>query len=100
MIAVLQPLQGRARQISDAAKSAERDGQHGMLEPCYVSFPSADIEVKIALTGFATSVEYEGSTFVRKVWDGRANLAELEVDGPAGHLEVLSLRLYDSQASQ
>lgn len=32
---------------------------------------------------------------VRKVWDGRANLVELQADGPAGHLEALSLRLYD-----
>ena len=29
-----------------------------------------------------------GTTVVRKVWEGRANLVELVVDGPAGHLEV------------
>jgi hypothetical protein len=32
------------------------------------------------------------------VWEGRANLVELEVDGPAGHLEGLSLRLYDPES--
>jgi hypothetical protein len=37
----------------------------------------------------------EGTTVVRKVWNGRGNLAELEADGPTGHLELLSLRLYD-----
>jgi hypothetical protein len=52
------------------------------------------------LTGSTTWVDYEGTTVVRKVWNGRANLAELEADGPAGHLEVLSLRLYDPQAHQ
>jgi hypothetical protein len=52
------------------------------------------------LTGSTTWVDYEGTTIVRKVWNGRANLAELEADGPAGHLEVLSLRLYDPQAHQ
>lgn len=52
------------------------------------------------LTGSRTWVEYEGTTVVRKVWNGRANLAELEVDGPAGHLEVLSLRLYIPDAHQ
>ncbi len=52
------------------------------------------------LTGSSTWVDYEGITVVRKVWNGRANLAELEADGPAGHLEVLSLRLYDPQAHQ
>jgi hypothetical protein len=52
------------------------------------------------LTGSTTWTEYEGTTVVRKVWNGKANLAELEADGSTGHLEVLSLRLYDPQAHQ
>jgi hypothetical protein len=52
------------------------------------------------LTGSTTWVEYEGTSVVRKIWDGRANLVELEVDGPAGHLEGLSLRLYNPQSRQ
>jgi hypothetical protein len=50
------------------------------------------------LTGSTTWVEYEGTTVVRKVWNGRANLVELKVDGPAGHFEGLSLRLYNPQS--
>jgi hypothetical protein len=52
------------------------------------------------LTGSTTWVEYEGTTVVRKVWNGRANLVELEVDGPTGHIEGLSLRLYSPEARQ
>src|SRR5581483_9714522 len=52
------------------------------------------------LTGSHTWVEYEGTTVVRKVWNGRANLAELEAHGSAGNLEVLSLRLYNPEAHQ
>lgn len=52
------------------------------------------------LTGSTTWVEYTGTTVVRKVWDGRANLAELVVEGPAGRLEGLSLRLYDPGSRQ
>jgi hypothetical protein len=52
------------------------------------------------LTGSTTWVEYEGTSVVRKVWDGRANLVELKVDGPAGHIEGLSLRLYNPQSRQ
>ena len=52
------------------------------------------------LTGSTTWVEYEGTTVVRKVWNGQANLAELEADGPSGHLEVLSLRLYNPESHQ
>lgn len=52
------------------------------------------------LTGSTTWVEYQGTSVVRKVWDGRANLVELEVDGPAGHIQGLSLRLYNPDARQ
>jgi hypothetical protein len=52
------------------------------------------------LTGSTDWVEYDGTSVVRKVWDGRANLLELEVTGPAGHIEALSLRLYNPDARQ
>jgi hypothetical protein len=52
------------------------------------------------LAGSTTWIEYEGTTVVREVWNGRANLVELEVDGPAGHIEGLSLRLYSPESRQ
>jgi hypothetical protein len=52
------------------------------------------------LTGSTTWVELDGTTEVRKIWNGRANLAELETDAASGHLQVLSLRLYDPKARQ
>jgi hypothetical protein len=52
------------------------------------------------LTGSNTWVEYEGTTMVRKVWDGRANLVELKADAPAGHFEGLNLRLYNPKSHQ
>lgn len=52
------------------------------------------------LSGSSTWVEYSGTSVVRKVWDGRANLLELEVDGPGGHIEGLSLRLYNPESRQ
>ncbi len=52
------------------------------------------------LTGSTTWVKYAGTTVVRPIWDGRANLVELEADGPAGHIEALSLRLYNPQSRQ
>ena len=85
---------------ADAAKSSsERDGSHDF-----------DFEIGAwkthlkrllhPLTGSANWVEYEGTTVVRKVWNGRANLVELEVDGPSGHIEGLSLRLYNPESHQ
>lgn len=52
------------------------------------------------LSGSTTWVEYEGTTVVRKVWDGRANLVELDVKGTAGRIEALSLRLYNPESRQ
>lgn len=52
------------------------------------------------LSGSQDWAEYQGTTMVRKVWNGRANLVELEVDGPAGHFEGLNLRLYNPLSHQ
>lgn len=52
------------------------------------------------LSGSDEWVEYSGSSVVRKVWDGRANLGELNVDGPAGSIQGLSLRLYNPDTDQ
>ena len=52
------------------------------------------------LTGSTTWVEYNGTTVVRKVWNGKANLVELDVSGTAGRIEALSLRLYNPESRQ
>jgi hypothetical protein len=52
------------------------------------------------LTGSNDWVEYEGTSVVSKVLNGKANLVELVVDGPTGHIEGVSLRLYNPQTRQ
>jgi hypothetical protein len=52
------------------------------------------------LSGSHEWTDYDGTTVVSKVWDGRANLVELRMDGTAGHFEGLSLRLYSPQSQQ
>jgi hypothetical protein len=47
------------------------------------------------LSGSTTWVKYTGTSVARAVWGGRANLLELDVSGPAGRIEGLSLRLFD-----
>jgi hypothetical protein len=51
-------------------------------------------------TGSTQWTELDGTVVVRKIWDGRANLAEIVTDGSSGHLEFLSLRLYNPEAHQ
>jgi hypothetical protein len=52
------------------------------------------------LTGSDTWVEFEGTSIVRKIWNGRASLGETEADSSTGHIEALSLRLYNPEAHQ
>ncbi|HYI10268.1 MAG TPA: hypothetical protein VEK57_14505 [Thermoanaerobaculia bacterium] len=52
------------------------------------------------LTGSTTWVEMNGTTVVRKVWNGRGNLVELVAESPGGRFEGLSLRLYNPQSRQ
>lgn len=52
------------------------------------------------LTGSTAWVEYDGTSVVRKVGRRGANLVELDVAGSGGHLEALSLRLYNPGSHQ
>jgi hypothetical protein len=105
LVVVFQPLRGFAQQNSDASKTSvqhtpsERDGQHDF------DFEIGTWKTHLKrllhpLTGSTTWVEYDGTTVVRKVWDGRANMVELVADGPQGHFEGLNLRLYRPQSHQ
>ena len=44
--------------------------------------------------------EYQGTSVVRPLLDARSNLVELSVQGPAGKIEGVALRLYGPQARQ
>ena len=106
LVVVLRPLPGIAQQNSDASKTniqhnpTERDGQHDFD----FEFGSWKIHLKRLLhplTGSTTWVEFDGTSVTRKVWDGRAQLEEFETDSPvAGHIEGLTLRLYNPQTHQ
>jgi hypothetical protein len=52
------------------------------------------------LTGSNAWTDYEGTSVVRKLWNGRGNLGELEVESARAHIEGLSLRLYNPQSHQ
>lgn len=79
--------------------SAKRDGQHD-FDWEIGTWKTHLKRLKAPLTGSTTWVEYEGTSVVRKVWDGQANLLELDVTGPAGRIQGLSLRLYNPESRQ
>jgi hypothetical protein len=76
---------------------AQRDGQHD-FDFEIGTWKTQLRRLQRPLSGSTNWLEYEGTTVVSKVLDGRANLVELKVNGPAGRLEGLSLRLYNPQS--
>ena len=93
------PVRGRAQQGPSVAATTLRDGQHDF------DFEIGTWKTRLRvlrqpLTGSTAWSEYEGTTVVRRVLHGRANLVELIADGPSGHFEGTSLRLYDPRSHQ
>ena len=52
------------------------------------------------LSGSHEWVKFDGTSVTRKVWEGRSQLEEFETNGVAGHIEGLTLRLYDPQTHE
>jgi hypothetical protein len=98
-IAVLTREKQAAAETGAQPLSAEQSGQHD-FDPAFGTWKEHSSRLQHPLTGSTTWAEMDGISVVHKVWNGRANLTELESDGPAGHLELLALRLYDPQAHQ
>ena len=80
-------------------KIAEHDGQHDFDFNLGVWHTHIK-RVTDPLSGNTQAIELDGTVTVRKVWDGRAFLEEIEADGPNGHWQGLTLFLYNSQAHQ
>ena len=103
LVFVLQPLQAVAQQNSKAAKAAspaeERDGQHD-FDPLLGKW-KYHLKCRLhPLTGSNEWVEFEGTGGCFKVWDGGSQLDTVELDGPSGQIEGLTLRVYNPQSHQ
>lgn len=82
-----------------STQQAERDGQHDFD----FEFGSWNAHVRRRLqplTGSDAWVDLEGTSVVRKVWDGRANLGELEIGNATTRIQGMSLRLYHPESRQ
>ena len=82
-----------------AETSKPRDGQHD-FDFYFGTWKTHVKRLARPLSGSKTWTDYDGMTTVRKIWNGRGNLSELEADGPEGHLENLALRLYNPESGQ
>jgi hypothetical protein len=94
---MMQPDTGIARQTPSTTKA--RDGQHDFD----FNFGTWKTHIKLLqhpLSGSNSWIELNGTVVVSKIWDGRAQIEEVEADGPKGHFESLALFLYNPEARQ
>jgi hypothetical protein len=78
---------------------AQRDGQHD-FDFLMGSWKTHLSRLVKPLTGSTTWIESDGTIVARPIWNGLANIDELEADGPNGHIQGLTLRLYNPETRQ
>jgi len=90
-----------ALSLAGAAHAAEppRDGAHDFDFDLGVWKTQITRRVH-PLSGSDETMQLSGTVTVRKLWDGRAQVEEIEADGPKGHWEGMTVFLYDPQARQ
>ncbi|HYI40712.1 MAG TPA: hypothetical protein VE053_10370 [Allosphingosinicella sp.] len=86
-------------QPAPAASESRRDGAHD-FDFEIGRWKTELRRLKRPLSGSSEWIRYSGTTIVTKVWGGKANLVELEVEGAAGRLQALSLRLYNPETRE
>jgi hypothetical protein len=92
---------GGTVQAAEPASTAPavRDGRHD-FDFNLGNWRSHIRRMKNPLSGSSEWTDLEGTVAVRKVWDGRAQLEEIEADGPSGHWEAATFFLYNPEARQ
>jgi hypothetical protein len=80
-------------------RSEPRDGSHD-FDFEFGEWTTHLKRLQRPLSGSTTWLEYKGTSTVRGILNGRANIVELVVEGPAGRIEGASLRLYDPRSRQ
>src|ERR1043165_8102768 len=81
--------------ISTLLTAAPRDGQHD-FDFAVGTWKSHIRRLESPLSGSTSWSEADGIVSTRKIWNGRANMEEVNV----GSLQGLTLRLYDPHSHQ
>ena len=102
-IVVLSPMAALAQSPGPRAappgESEMRDGQHD-FDFSIGTWKTHITRLQKPLSGSTTWLKMEGTKTERRIWNGRAHLEEIEADGPMGHMEALTLFLYNPKAHQ
>lgn len=82
-----------------AGTPGPRDGSHD-FDFAHGRWKIRIRRLKSPLHGSKDWVELSGRSACRPFWDGAGNLDELSVDGPDGHVDAVTLRMYSPTARQ
>jgi hypothetical protein len=88
-----------AASVAAPAPAATPDGQHD-FDFEFGSWKTHLKRLLHPLSGSTTWVELDGTSVVRTVWGGRANLGEFKADNATSHIQGMSLRLYNPETRQ
>jgi hypothetical protein len=98
-LAAALPLCAAAAPAATPAAAALRDGQHD-FDFNFGVWKTHIRRMLDPMSGSREFVEFDGTVTVRKLWDGRGQMEEIEADGPRGHWEGLTVFLYNPEAHQ
>jgi hypothetical protein len=92
------PAKAAAR--ADASPTAQpRDGQHD-FDFLFGTWKVHVRRLKNPLHGSNEWYDMSGTSVVRPLWGGKANIEEIQSDGPNGHMEAMMVRLYSPTSRQ
>jgi hypothetical protein len=96
---LLHPLSASPQAAPTAGPQQLRDGQHD-FDFHFGTWKTHIRRLVHPLSGSTTWVELDGTVTTRKIWDGRANLEELEAGNATTHFKGLTLFLYNPESHQ
>jgi hypothetical protein len=84
---------------TDLRAAQMRDGSHD-FDFSFGTWKEHSRRLLHPLSGSSEWIEWDGVTVVKKIWDGRANVAEFKGETPNGLLELIALRVYNPTTQQ
>jgi hypothetical protein len=88
-----------ARAQGTAAATEPRDGQHD-FDFLFGTWKVNVRRLKNPLHGSHEWYEMNGTSVVRPIWGGKANIEEVQNDGPNGRMEAIMVRFYSPESHQ
>ena len=88
----------QAQSNHNAANTAH-DGQHD-FDFLFGNWTVHSRRLLHPLSGSEEWVEVDGTAVDKRIWGGRAQLEEFEAEGPSGHVEGMTVRIYNPNSHQ